>query len=410
MTRARVRPPDPQRRRIAGVATIAGAVASLLGATGLLGGCAGGAATGARTGAGGDANPASGAAGDARRTAFAPAAPAPALPAGPLTRIAFGSCADEEAPQPIWDAVLAYRPELYVFAGDNVYGDYTDGRQVPLARTLEALRGSYEKASRVPGMVAVRAQVPHLAVWDDHDYGRNDAGADFPYKADAKSLFLEFWQVPADDPRRRHDGVYDAVTIGPPGRRVQLILLDTRWFRSPLRRIVPRPRGEGPYEPDDDPAKTMLGDAQWRWLAERLREPAELRLLVSSIQVVAEAHRWERWGNLPRELDRLRRVVADSGAGGLVLLSGDRHIGAIYRASDGWPYPVTELTSSGINRFYADNREPGPNRLGEVYGAPNFGTIDVDWATGTVRLALRGLDGTIARETRVALTDLRARR
>ena len=56
--------------------------------------------------------------------AVALAAPAAARDAAaPLTRIAFGSCADQDQPQPIWDAVLAYRPELFLFAGDNVYGD-----------------------------------------------------------------------------------------------------------------------------------------------------------------------------------------------------------------------------------------------------------------------------------------------
>jgi alkaline phosphatase D len=50
--------------------------------------------------------------------------------ASPLTRIAFGSCADEEKPQPIWDVVLIYRPELFLFAGDNLYGDRRDGQDV----------------------------------------------------------------------------------------------------------------------------------------------------------------------------------------------------------------------------------------------------------------------------------------
>jgi alkaline phosphatase D len=42
----------------------------------------------------------------------------------PLSRIAFGSCADQVKPQPIWDAILTYQPELFIFAGDNVYGDF----------------------------------------------------------------------------------------------------------------------------------------------------------------------------------------------------------------------------------------------------------------------------------------------
>ena len=106
-----------------------------------------------------------------------------------------------------------------------------------------------------------------LSTWDDHDYGQNDAGGDFPYKDEAKALFLEFWQVPEDDPRHARAGVYCARIFGPEGRRVQVILLDTRSFRSPLRPTdQPGAPGKEEYLPDPDPAKTMLGRAQWAWL------------------------------------------------------------------------------------------------------------------------------------------------
>src|ERR687894_64929 len=97
----------------------------------------------------------------------------------PLTRIAFGSCADEEKPQPIWDAVLAYRPQLFLFMGDNVYGDDRAGKELPLAQVLDGLRRSYRSVKRVPGFMAVKNGVRHLATWDDHDYGYNDAGVEF---------------------------------------------------------------------------------------------------------------------------------------------------------------------------------------------------------------------------------------
>src|SRR3712207_9203361 len=90
----------------------------------------------------------------------------------PLTRIAFGSCADEEKPQPIWDAVLAYRPELFLFTGDNVYGDVRNGRNVPEPELIESLQQSYAQAAKVPGFASLRSTVPHLATWDDHDYGK----------------------------------------------------------------------------------------------------------------------------------------------------------------------------------------------------------------------------------------------
>ena len=320
----------------------------------------------------------------------------------PLTRIAFGSCAHQDKPQPIWDAVLRYRPDLFVFAGDNVYGDLTPGAADNLAE-------AYARAARIEGYRRLRDTVPVLATWDDHDYGQNDAGGDFPGKQESKALFLQFWQVPEDDPRRRRDGVYDARIHGPPGMRLQIVLLDTRSFRSPLRRKPAGAPGPGPYAPDPDPAKTMLGEAEWAWLEEQLRRPAELRLIVSSVQVLAEGHGYERWGNLPRERQRLLELVASTRANGVIFLSGDRHVGALYRLSEGVRYPLYEITSSGLNMFYAAASEPGPLRLGALYGRENFGTVDVDWWAGEVRLAVRALNGEAVREIAIPLAALSMR-
>jgi alkaline phosphatase D len=323
--------------------------------------------------------------------------------AAPLTRIAFGSCAHQAKPQPIWDAVLDYRPELFIFAGDNVYGDVTSA-------AMTELSGAYASAATIEGYAKVRATVPVLATWDDHDYGQNDGGADFAHKDAAKRLFLDFWQVPENDPRRTREGIYHARTFGPEEMRVQVILLDTRSFRSVLR-STPEPSvpGQGPYLPDPDPAKTMLGAAQWAWLRTQLMQPAELRLIVSSVQVLAEGHGWEGWGNLPLERTRLLDLLAETRAAGVILLSGDRHVGALYQRRAGVPYGLYEITASGINMSYAGNREPGPRRLGAVYGAPNFGTVDVDWWAGEVRLSVRRMNGEPVRQVAIPLADLRAR-
>jgi alkaline phosphatase D len=335
--------------------------------------------------------------------------PALAQQRAPLTRIAFGSCAYQERPQPIWGAVLRYQPQLFLFAGDNVYGDVRDGGTVPDDQAMDSLRHAYAEVTKIPGFMQVKNNIPHLATWDDHDYGKNDAGGDFAYKEQSQRLFVDFWSIPPDDPRRARPGVYHAASYGPPDQRIQVILLDTRYFRSPLKPSdqVGAP-GKERYLPDDDPAKTMLGDAQWSWLAERLREPATVRLIVSSIQVVADGHGWERWGNFPRERQRLYDLVRDTGASGVIVLSGDRHVGAIYRQTAGVAYPLLDITSSGINQVAPSNREPGPNRLGEVYRMVNFGTVDFDWLEGRVTLSVRSLNGDPVRSHTVSLDELRA--
>jgi alkaline phosphatase D len=330
------------------------------------------------------------------------AAPVAAQGTG-LTRIAFGSCSDERQPQPIWRAVRAWQPEFFIFGGDNVYGGV---RRHDLAELQEA----YARALHHQEFIGfITSQTHYAAIWDDHDFGVNDGGIENPFKQEAKDAFLEFWRVPADDVRRRRDGIYHHLTLGPAGQRVQIILLDTRWFRSPLRITDARGApGRERYLPDDDPVKTMLGEAQWAWLRACLQEPAELRLIVSSIQVVAEGHGWERWGNFPRERQRLYDLIASTGARGVVFLSGDRHIGAFYRESHGTPYPLTEITSSGINRQFVNAREQGPNRLGELYPRVNFGTVEIDWQKRHATLALRDEDGGVQRHVVLALDELRA--
>ncbi|HSV36561.1 MAG TPA: alkaline phosphatase D family protein [Ramlibacter sp.] len=326
----------------------------------------------------------------------------PAAPAGPIQRIAFGSCMNQVLPQPIWDAVLADRPDLVIFGGDNVYAS-----TVPW--TLEKLEAAYRQQGGVPEFARLRAAVPHLATWDDHDYGLSDGGLEFRHRQASKEAFLRFWNAPADDPRHSREGIYDARTFGPPGRRVQVILLDTRWFRSPLKVTDERDKpGKERYLPDADPAKTMLGEAQWRWLEEQLRLPAELRLVVSGVQVLADGHGWERWGNFPRERERLYRLVAQTQANGVVFLSGDRHIGAFYRETGGTPYPFYELTSSGITHPWRTASEAGPNRIGALFTEHHYGGIDIDWGAGAVSLSLKDSAGAVRRSQRISFQELKA--
>ena len=154
--------------------------------------------------------------------------------------------------------------------------------------------------------------------------------------------------------------------------------------------------GKEIYVPDPDPIRTMLGAAQWAWLEGELKKPAELRLLVSSIQVLAEGHGYEKWGNFPAERQRLFSLIADTKANGVVIVSGDRHVGALYRQTDGVPYPLFELTSSSLNRPATNMRdELDASRLGGLFDQANFGLVLIDWAHQAVRLELHDVDGRV---------------
>jgi alkaline phosphatase D len=332
-------------------------------------------------------------------SALAGCASAPA-PSAVRLRIGVSSCADQTRPQPVWDAVLADRPDFFIFGGDNVYASDEPFK-------VESLRTAYETAAAIENFARLRASVPHLAVWDDHDYGVNNGGADFPHKQASKDEFMRFWRLPADDPRRTRDGLYHAQLIEKDGKRVQVIGLDLRWFRSAWKVTDVRAPGKERYLPDTDPAKTMLGETQWRWLEAQLRVPADVRLLMSSSQCIVEGHGWERWGNFPLERERLYRLVRSTDARGVIVLSGDRHIGAIYREANALlPYPLYELTSSGVTHPWGKGTEVGPNRITELVTVVHYGRVDVDFGARTVTLGLYDVNGHMVCQHTVSFAEI----
>ena len=315
-----------------------------------------------------------------------------------LESVGFGSCLHQDDPQPILNVVVERDFDLFLMLGDNVYGDVTSTVE------MTELYQAYAQQAASESFQALWSSTPILAVWDDHDFGLNDAGSTFAGREPAERLFEQFWQIPEDAASRQWPGIYDAHLFGPPGRRVQILLLDTRYFRSDLKDSLDENRR---YDPDPDPQKTMLGAEQWRWLEEQLQKPADLRLLVSSIQILAEGHGWEAWRTLPLERDRLYDALKRSGARGVIALSGDRHRAGIYRRDDVIGYPFYEITSSSLNRPSGSPEEPGPHRLGPTYRPENFGAVHIDWTAGTVQLEIADIEGQTVLSETLSIGDLR---
>lgn len=326
--------------------------------------------------------------------AEAPVAAAAPLPSAStrIAKLAWGSCADQNYPQPYWDAVSAYGPDLLVLAGDNIYGDCE-------AAGCPELRDAYAALLSKPSFQGARQTIPMVATWDDHDFGQNDGGASNPNKDLAKALFLDFFQAGAGDMRRHRDGVYAAHTFGPVGERVQVILLDTRYFRSDLATADSPPSEGGPYVAAADGA--MLGDAQWAWLENLLAEAADLRLLVSSVQVVADGHGWEGWDKLPAERERLYAALDRRKGGAVVALSGDRHVGGLYQeplagvvdaTASSWTHTTPcDGDPLAVADDACDAGEPrhGSNRLFPLVRANHFGVVEVDWERRVATVGLR---------------------
>ena len=318
-----------------------------------------------------------------------------------ISRILVASCFDEEkGDSPAMRQIAREKADLFLMIGDNVYGD-RDGKEYANNQAdLDELRESFSDLAARDDFKAVRTKLPMMVAWDDHDYGANDGGKEFPFRRLAERIHERFWGLAKQDVGA-WPGTYYARSFGPEGQRTQVIMLDTRFFRSGLTKTDEFGKvGKERYLPSQDPMQDMLGAEQWTWLENELQKPADLRLIVSSIQVLpTDGHGWEAWSRLPQEQSRLYQLVRETDANGVVFVSGDRHSAFVYRKDGVLPYPAYELTASSLNVAFAETSpERDSAQVGAAYPPENYGAIDVDWAAGTARLSVKSNTGMEVRE------------
>ncbi|MCS6837907.1 MAG: alkaline phosphatase family protein [Bdellovibrionaceae bacterium] len=296
-----------------------------------------------------------------------------------IRRIAFGSCMDQHYAQPVWEALNRDQVDLFIGLGDLVYASAPADK--PMGKAY------LEQIEKNPQLIEFRKKVPWLGVWDDHDFGINDGGGHHPEYSEAKSLLMAFLPNSAKVmPPEEEKGVYHSVILGNKPQTLQIIFLDTRTHRSPL---LPHPEAKNNpklrYSPSDDPQARFLSEEQWAWLEQEFMKPANVRLLISSIQVLPDQHGFEKWGNFPKERERLLQLIKKHRLKNLVILSGDRHFSEVSRVPLNKKRFLYEITSSGLNRESNLMDEKNPFRVnGSAYFKPNYGLIEIDYARGRI--------------------------
>jgi alkaline phosphatase D len=316
--------------------------------------------------------------------------PIPTPPPGPTSgtsaeafRIAVGSCLRYSPGGTALEDIALQQPDLMLWLGDNIYAD---------TRDMSVMRGIYESLRANPRFRGLSAAARDtMAVWDDHDYGANNANKNWPPKDAAKDEFLRFWDAPPDDPRWTQPGVYSARTFGSGDRTIQVILLDNRYNLDPWDYAGTHPERE------------VLGEVQWAWLRDRLAEPATVRIIGSGVQVIQDYDlnvEWEGWGDSPHERERLLRLIREMRVPGVVFVSGDMHFAELTRATDdasALGYPTYDLTPSGLDQIEFDgvlDDWVNPGRVGELLNKPRkHGMVEVDWAPADPEIHLEIYDG-----------------
>ncbi|CAK9056804.1 Alkaline phosphatase D (APaseD) [Durusdinium trenchii] len=326
-------------------------------------------------------------------------------------RIGYGSCNNQNLTQLMWDHVVDRNPDLWLWGGDNIYGDvrvktvsgilelyqsdpeylwnlHKQESILLFPATPEKLAYLYEKQKNHPGYQRLLRHLGPgkvLGIWDDHDFGLNDYGKYFEHKVESQREFLKFLDVPKDDPRWEQDGVYAFEDVA--GNRVRVFLLDNRFHRDNYT------EGNG----------DMLGDDQWEWLASGLdSSTADFNLLVSGIQVLpdfAPRTRFENWARLPQSRARLLELISGSSAQGVLLVSGDVHFAELLQAdctctagNESATFALPEITSSGMTHSWNTYPQPLPHFMqvaqavlpfryvldGKIFLDLNFAEFDIE--------------------------------
>ncbi len=285
--------------------------------------------------------------------------------------IAFGSCSDQSKPMKHWGIINKYNPNVLVLMGDNVYGDFIDKEAINL-------KNAYKKLGLDKGYKKLASETLILPMWDDHDYGKNDAGKEWKHKAKAEELFLDFFNIKTNDIRRKREGLYASWMIRNNFNNVKLILLDTRTFKDNFEKK--HRFSNKKYKISYDKKKTILGVKQWIWLEKELLEKADLYIIVSSIQVISKDHGWESWNKLFQEREKLLKMISKTN-GKVFLISGDRHFSGIYSEKLENKNSLVEFSSSSLNKTRTGSKERERTLVSKIVDKNNFGMLKINYST-----------------------------
>jgi alkaline phosphatase D len=288
----------------------------------------------------------------------------------PAFKFAFGSCNyvnETEVDRPgtpyggehqIFNSILQKKPDFMLWAGDNTYLREVDWD------TRSGIMHRYTHSRKLPEVQALLGGSHHYAIWDDHEYGPNDADRGYYLKNTTLEAFKLFWANP--------NYIFDnqAITGTFNWADVQFFLIDDRWFRTPKDLRV----GE----------KEMLGKMQMQWLIDALAaSEAPFKFVVVGGQVInsMDDPRLETYSYFSEERNQLLQAIRDNRIPGVIFLSGDRHHTELSKMERAGTYPLYDVTVSPLTAGSVGDRALNEKNIFRVpntyYGQRNFATFEV---------------------------------
>ena len=303
----------------------------------------------------------------------------------PDWKLAFGSCAytNEAAydrpgkpyggpPETmrIYDSIAAQKPDMMLWGGDYLYLREADWDHEA------GLRYRWKRDRGIPEVQNLLRTGHHFAIWDDHEYGPNDANSSYPLKGDALKLFKRYFANPSYG-LPETPGTFGNFTFND----AEIFLTDNRYHRDSDRLIA------------ED--KSMLGAAQLRWLKNALlASVSPVKIVVVGTQMTTAANTYyEGWNNFPKERADFFKFLVDHKIDGVILLSGDQHYTVLLKNERAGTYPLYELTCSALTSGgHSDDSASKANVdvVPDTFTAPrNFCTLDFTGPGANRKLTIR---------------------
>lgn len=315
--------------------------------------------------------------------------------AGKFT-FAFGSCSHQERfgeHQPIWSSIAKENPDCFFFIGDNIYlPSNPEAFPKSRAEVIDFYRERYNQQRRMPELQPLLRSTYCFGIWDDHDYGPNNADSTWQWKDAALEVFKAYF--PGEYGLPGAPGCFQKFSWGD----VDVFLLDDRTYRDP---------NDSPK-----PDKTMFGPVQLAWLKQGLAESkARVKLIFNGNQMLSDKHPHESWGTYFKpERDAFLRWLWDRKIGGVFFLAGDRHFAELIHKQDpkGVGPDVWELTSSPLAnaQFKQGGLLKNKERVAKYVDGVNYGVVKIDTTTtpATVDLIAKDVAGKPVIEQRVPVS------
>jgi len=284
----------------------------------------------------------------------------------PAFRMAMGSCTYINEPDfdrpgkpyggeyEIYTSISNTKPELMLWLGDNVYFREVDWT------SKSGMVHRYSHTRRNPELNALLPACAHYAIWDDHDFGPNDATGCFVHKESALEVFEQFWANPTTGISHG-----DGITTQFNWNDIDYFLLDNRYNRtsSDLKGLP----------------TTILGEDQIQWLIQSLKaSAAPFKMVAIGGQVLSTAEKFENYSTFPEERTRLLKLIEENDIRGVIFLTGDRHCTELSKLELAGGNVIYDLTCSPLSSTAYDvSKEENTLRVpGTLVPVRNFATIE----------------------------------